>query len=451
MCPDSPFVDGDSTGTNAAAVGGAALPSPTLLQLEHTPVRREFNVLTKDSDKKKNASSHQSEEGYFVMSSNPRRRQILGLDTSPNGILAAVVGARPRGETTKIIQHTHSTSSVLFTRILVTADEHFTWLNGYVDSCINRMEGDANAGRKVCEPRPDLLWDFAKSLSMLCSDSLTTSQGKAIFVRILSQLRTGSGGETMVGAFWKMKVVCYLCRSVSWAADLLPDVIVELESEETRLRVAWAASAVSRFWNMYGGAENRTGSGGDFEKVSVGGSACDFFLPSNLKTISSKCLLGFSGILSSQQKTACLVMADWVVSMCQESASGGFAVTQSQGNDIARLYKWAGEENRQVASVTARDDDMAYFKTPSLPAPLREANMIGGSKIPFIDVEAQPLEHGSSALLGRCSRTLTIIWDVNSAMCVSCGRHASESSLEYEWLGPAAVCGVCGCLCLRMP
>ena len=49
----------------------------------------------------------------------------------------------------------------------MTADEHVTWLKGYVNSCINRMEDDLNAGRKVCEPRPDLL-DFAMSLSMLC-------------------------------------------------------------------------------------------------------------------------------------------------------------------------------------------------------------------------------------------------------------------------------------------
>ena len=161
--------------------------------------------------------------------------------------------------------------------------------------------------------------------------------------------------------------------------------------------------------------------------------------------------LEFPGILFSQQKTACLIMADWLVSMCQESASGRFAVTQSQGNDIVRLYMWAGEEERQVVSVTATDDDLAYFKMPLLPAPPREANMLGGSKVPFTDIEAQPLDHGSSVVLGRCSRTFTIIWDVNSSMCISCGRHASERSLQYKWLGPTGVCGVCGCVCLRMP
>ena len=151
-----------------------------------------------------------------------------------------------------------------------------------------------------------------------------------------------------------------------------------------------------------------------------------------------------------QQQTACLVMADWVVDTCQLASVGRFAVTQEQGDTIVRLYKWAGEGGRRVSTAAASGGgDKVCFRKPASPPPPREKNMISGAALPFTNVEGEPVRVGGCMVLGRCSRTFTVIWDVHSMCCVSCGRHASKGSLEYAWLGKAtAVCGVCGCLLL---
>ena len=145
-------------------------------------------------------------------------------------------------------------------------------------------------------------------------------------------------------------------------------------------------------------------------------------------------------------------MADWLVATCQRAPASRHAVTPEQGDAIVRLYKWAGEGARRIATTAAADrQGMVCFKKPASPPPLREKNMISGAALPFTSVEGESLSGGGCVALGRCSRTFSVIWDVHSLCCVVCGRHASKVSLEYPWLQKSSssvvVCGVCGCIC----
>ena len=145
-------------------------------------------------------------------------------------------------------------------------------------------------------------------------------------------------------------------------------------------------------------------------------------------------------------------MADWVVGTCQQGSGHRLSVTKNQGSAILQLYNWVAEGSHHIEIIEVGNGDAVRFKVPSMSTPAREENEFVGGPLPFTNVEGEPLGQNKCMLLGRCSRTFTVIWGIDSLCCVSCGRHASKSSFEYSWLTPDAsttsTCGVCGCLCL---
>lgn len=129
-------------------------------------------------------------------------------------------------------------------------------------------------------------------------------------------------------------------------------------------------------------------------------------------------------------------MTDWYILQCKKGNDGNIkCVSHKVGDAINALNEGSGFKYSRASST------FEYTNKQPISHERESSPIEKNKKLKFTNVEGENI--GGYLTFSRCSRTMMIITTVDQKNCVSCGRAASMSSLEWSWLNHKG-CGVCG-------